>query len=40
MQDSYVQPFIDNVKTVNRLYNEPIELLFDQENLYLSTNEN
>ncbi|MPN58855.1 hypothetical protein SDC9_206571 [bioreactor metagenome] len=34
-QSSCVSPFIENVKEVNRLYNQPIELVFDRENLYI-----
>lgn len=29
-----VQPFLDNINAVNRIYNEPMELLFDSENVY------
>lgn len=35
-QSSCVSPFVENINTVNRLYNQPLELLFDQENIYLS----
>lgn len=35
MQTSHVQPFIENINTVNRLYNQPTEMLFDGENLYI-----
>lgn len=35
-QSSCVSPFVENINTVNRLYNQPMELLFDQENIYLS----
>lgn len=38
-QSAYVRPFVDNINTVNRLYNQPTELLFDQENFYLGTSE-
>ena len=31
-----VRPFIDNINAVNRIYNEPVELLFDNENVYFS----
>lgn len=34
-QSSYVQPFIDNINTVNQLYNQSMELLFDDENIYI-----
>ena len=29
-----VQPFVDNINAVNKIYNEPVELLFDSENIY------
>lgn len=29
-----IQPFIDNIDTVNRIYNRPMEMLFDNENIY------
>ena len=29
-----VDPFIDNINAVNMIYNEPMELLFDSENVY------
>ncbi|MBE6536005.1 MAG: hypothetical protein E7677_05225 [Ruminococcaceae bacterium] len=31
-----VQPFIDNINAVNVVYNEPMELLFDKDNVYFS----
>lgn len=31
-----VQPFVDNINAVNMVYNEPMELLFDSENVYFS----
>lgn len=34
-RDNRVLPFVENIKTVNRLYNRPVELLFDQECLYI-----
>ncbi len=34
-QDNCVRPFIENINAINRLYNQPIELLFDKENLYI-----
>lgn len=33
-QSAYVRPFIENINEVNRLYNRPLDLLFDEENLY------
>lgn len=35
-QSSYVRPFIESINTVNRLYNQPIELIFERENIYFS----
>ncbi len=34
-QRSFVSPFVENINTVNLLYNQPMELIFDQENIYL-----
>lgn len=34
-QSSYVRPFVENIEAVNRLYNQPVELLFDKSNIYL-----
>jgi hypothetical protein len=31
-----VRPFVDNINVVNKIYNEPMELLFDSENVYFS----
>ena len=31
----FIAPFIENIQTVNTLYNEPVELLFDNETLYI-----
>ena len=39
-QISCIRPFVDNINTVNRLYNQPMELLFDQENIYFGLSEN
>ena len=36
-QNSYVMPFVENIVLVNKLYNEPIEIVFDNENVYLET---
>lgn len=35
-QGCYVRPFVENINTINRLYNQPMELLFDNENLYIN----
>jgi hypothetical protein len=34
-QGCCVRPFIENICAVNRLYNQPMELLFDKENIYI-----
>lgn len=34
-QSSCVRPFVENINVVNKLYNQPIELIFDKENLYI-----
>jgi hypothetical protein len=39
-QSSRVRPFIENINAVNRLYNQPMEIIFDQENVYFSLSEN
>ena len=31
----FVKPFIENIQTVNVLYNEPMEILVDKEILYI-----
>lgn len=36
-QSNYVRPFVDNINTVNELYNKPVQLLVDKENLYIAT---
>ena len=33
-QSGAVHPFVENINTVNRLYNQPMEMLFDDENIY------
>ena len=34
-QSSYIYPFIENINTINALYNHPINMFFDEENIYL-----
>ena len=36
-KDDCVRPFVENIDSVNRLYNRPIEMVFDQENIYLGS---
>lgn len=33
-----VKPFVDTLDMINKLYNEPVELAFDQDNIYLLDN--
>lgn len=35
-QGSYVRPFIENLVTISTMYNQPMELYFDEENLYIN----
>lgn len=35
-QSSCIRPFIDNIDMVNRMYNQPMTLIFNEENLYLA----
>lgn len=35
----YVHTFVENINEVNRLYNQPIEFIFDQDNIYLGVTE-
>lgn len=34
-QSSNVRPFIENINTINKLHNQPMDLLVDQENIYI-----
>lgn len=36
-QSNSIRPFIENIDTINELYNKPVQLLIDEENLYLAT---
>jgi hypothetical protein len=38
-QNDYIRPFVEKINTVNKLYNQPIELIFDKENIYIGTTE-
>lgn len=35
----FVQPFVDNIETIDRLHNEPLELVVDKEKIYFSVAE-
>lgn len=34
-QNSFIRPFIENINTISALYNHPINMFFDEENIYL-----
>ena len=34
-KDCYTHPFIENIRIVDQLYNQPTEILFDNDNIYL-----
>lgn len=34
-KDSGIKDFADNIKTIDKLYNQPMELVFDNKNIYL-----
>ena len=34
-----VRPFVENIKTVNQVYNEPLDMLFDGDNIYFCLTE-
>lgn len=36
-QSNSIRPFIENIETVNELYNKPVRLFVDKENLYIAT---
>lgn len=35
-QSSCIRPFIDNIDMINRMYNQPMTLIFNNENMYLT----
>ncbi|MDD2371638.1 MAG: hypothetical protein PHQ32_06535 [Firmicutes bacterium] len=38
-QSSYNHLFVENINVINRLYNQPLEILFDNENVYIGAPE-
>lgn len=38
-ENSSVTPFIENITIINLIYNQPIQMLFDQENIYITCGE-
>lgn len=37
-QTDYVGSFVDNIHTIDNLYNQPMQLMFDSENIYIAKN--
>lgn len=35
-QTDFIQPFIDNIAMIKRLHNDPVEVVFDSENIYFA----
>ncbi len=40
VQSSYVHPFVENLNKLNDLYNQPLKIVFDKENLYIKSETN
>ena len=38
--NEYVRPFLEDLKTLDKLYNQPVELIFDKENIYIGQSMN
>ena len=36
-QSSYVTPFVDNIRMIGKLHDKPLQLLFDNENVFIKT---
>lgn len=36
-QSNFIRPFVENINIVNELYNKPVQLVVDKNNLYIST---
>lgn len=36
-QSNFVRPFVENINVLNALYNKPIQLVADKDNLYIAT---
>lgn len=37
LQGDFVRPFIDNIDVINRLNNDPVQLVVEKDNLYIAT---
>ena len=35
-QTDYIGAFIENIATIDNLYNKPMQLMFDSENIYIA----
>lgn len=35
-QTNYIGPFVENIATIDNLYNKPTQLMFDSENIYIA----
>jgi len=33
--NSQTKPFVDNINMISKLYNEPLEIVFDDKNVYI-----
>ena len=38
-QSGFVRPFVDRINAINHLYNHPLNMLFDDQALYLESGE-
>jgi hypothetical protein len=36
-QNEQIAPFVENINTINKLYNQPLELVFNNEIVYIGT---
>ena len=36
-QSNFVRPFIENIETINDFHNKPVQLLLDNDNIYIAT---
>lgn len=35
-QSDYTSTFVENINTIDKLYNKPVQLMFDEKNIYIS----
>lgn len=36
-QNNNIKPFVEQISMINKMYNEPLQICFDKENLYIAT---